>query len=214
MHLALPIRSVVPSLEGPVLAVLAGTTAPLSGRRVASLAGASHPAVTAALTRLTSAGLVRASHLPPAIVYVANRDHLAWPAIEALAQLRATALDLIRRTISGWEVRARTAIVFGSFARGDGDEDSDIDLLVVRPDWTDDEVDRRDQWEQQLGALGDVLERATGNRVHVVDEDLAKLRRRLEGGDPIVANWTADGIEVGGNVTWRTLLTQATDRPS
>jgi hypothetical protein len=49
MHAGLPLRSIIPTIDAPVLMVLAGTTRPLSGRRVAALAGASHPAVGAVL---------------------------------------------------------------------------------------------------------------------------------------------------------------------
>ena len=210
MHAGSPIRSVIPSLEGPVLSVLAGTTAPLSGRRVASLAGASHPAATACLGRLARAGIVTASPQGPSILYTANREHLAWPAIEALANLRTKTLGLLRVTTSGWEVAPEAALVFGSFARGDGDETSDIDMLFVRPAGLDDDPSRRRQWHEQLSSLGDLVERATGNSVQLLDEDLPKLRRRLDAGDPILTSWAQDGIELTGRPLRHVLNTATT----
>lgn len=197
MHVALPIRSIIPSLEGAVLPVLAGTTAPLTGRRVATLAGASHTATTAALRRLERAGIVVASQQGPSILYVANRDHLAWPALNALVGLRTAALQLLRHTISNWAVTPQSAVVFGSFARADGDESSDIDVLLVRPgdlSGTD-----RDTWQEQLSGLSDLVQRATGNSAQLLDEDSSKLRRRLDANDPVVDNWLKDGIHLAGN---------------
>jgi len=198
MHAGSPIRSIIPSLEGPVLSVLAGTTAPLSGRRVATLAGASHPAATACLGRLARAGVVTASPQGPSILYTANRQHLAWPAIEALASLRTTTLELLRVTTSEWEVAPEAAVVFGSFARGEGDEHSDIDMVLVRPAGLDEDPARLRQWHEQLSALGDIVQRATGNSVQLLDEDLQKLRRRLDANDPIVTSWEQDGIQLTG----------------
>ena len=36
MHAGLPVRSIIPTIDAPVLTVLAGTTKPLPGRDVAS----------------------------------------------------------------------------------------------------------------------------------------------------------------------------------
>lgn len=198
MHVGSPLRSVIPSLEGAVLAVLAGTTSPLSGRRVAGLASASHPAATAALRRLAQSGIVLATHQGPSILYVANREHLAWPAIEALARLRPATLDLLRTTIGTWPLAAQSAVVFGSFARADGDQHSDIDVLLVRPDGVDAEEMMQMQWQEQLSGLSDTVQRATGNSVQLLDEDLGKLRRRLDASDPLVTSWLDDSIHLAG----------------
>ena len=42
-------------------------------------------------------------------------------------------LDAMRAEIASWQTEPVTALCFGSFARGEGDEDSDVDLLLVRP---------------------------------------------------------------------------------
>ena len=60
MDLTDPMSSVVPSVHGTVLSVLARTRAPLTGRRVAELASspASQRQVANVLTALTEAGVV------------------------------------------------------------------------------------------------------------------------------------------------------------
>lgn len=208
MHAGLPLRSIIPTIDAPVLTVLAGTTRPLSGRRVAVLAGASHPAVGAVLARLTQAGIVTATPQGPSVLYVANRDHLAWPAIETLTRLRGAALDLMRDSIGSWPIAPRTALLFGSFARADGDDSSDIDLLLVQPNMPP--GGRAAQgWEHQVGELQERVQRATGNHVQVLDEDLGKLRRRVLAADPILDSWRADGLVLAGTVTLDDVLLDA-----
>ena len=212
MHAGLPLRSIIPTIDAPVLTVLAGTTRPLSGRRVAVLAGASHPAVGAVLARLTEAGIVTATPQGPSVLYVANRDHLAWPAIETLTRLRGAALDLMRDSIGSWPIAPRTALLFGSFARADGDDSSDIDLLVVPPNmpsgvraaqgW-------QQRWEHQVVELQERVQRATGNYLQVLDEDLAKLRLRVQVADPLLDSWRTDGLVLAGTVTLDEVLLEA-----
>lgn len=57
-----------------------------------------------------------------------------------------------------------TAWLFGSAARGDGSETSDIDIAVVRADSVDpDDAD----WSSQLVELSDAVTRWTGNDASV-----------------------------------------------
>jgi predicted nucleotidyltransferase len=212
MHAGLPLRSIIPTIDAPVLTVLAGTTRPLSGRRVAVLAGASHPAVGAVLARLTEAGIVTATPQGPSVLYVANRDHLAWPAIETLTRLRGAALDLMRDSIGSWSIAPRTALLFGSFARADGDDSSDIDLLLVPPNMPSSAragQGWQQRWEHQVVELQERVQRATGNHVQVLDEDLGKLRRRVQAADPILDSWRADGLVLAGSATLDEVLLDA-----
>lgn len=212
MHAGLPLRSIIPTIDAPVLTVLAGTTRPLSGRRVAALAGASHPAVGAVLARLTEAGIVTATPQGPSVLYVANRDHLAWPAIETLTRLRGAALDLMRDSIGSWPIAPRTALLFGSFARADGDDSSDIDLLVVQPDMSSGARAAQgwqQRWEHQVTELQERVQHATGNHLQVLDEDLGKLRRRVQAADPILDSWRADGLVLAGTATLDEVLLEA-----
>jgi len=93
MHLGQPARSLVPTIDAPVLLALHATTRPLTGRRLATLAGASHTAVNAILGRLTRAGVVLVERQGNAVLYRANRDHVGWAVVEALAGMRRSALD-------------------------------------------------------------------------------------------------------------------------
>jgi predicted nucleotidyltransferase len=195
MHLGQPARSLVPTVDAPVLLALHATTRPLSGRRLATLAGASHTAVNAILGRLTRAGVVLAERQGNAVLYRANRDHVGWAVVEALAGMRRSALDAMRAEIASWQNAPVTALCFGSFARGEGDEDSDVDLLLVRPS---DVAELDDTWDRQQQALRELVQDATGNDCQILDIDLPRLLRHVDLDDPLVSNWLHDGVLLSG----------------
>ena len=77
-----------PSLEVESLAVLAGTTKPLTGRQVARMVRhGSDRGVRLALNRLAEQGLVDTLEAPPAVLYALNREHIAAPVAVALVGL-------------------------------------------------------------------------------------------------------------------------------
>jgi hypothetical protein len=65
-------------------------------------------------------------------VHELNREHVAAPVAEGLADLRLTLWKRFRTALAGWNPKPVYGCVFGSTARGDGDVQSDIDLLLVR----------------------------------------------------------------------------------
>ena len=87
MDLAQPLSTLVPSVDGYVLTVLARTEAPLTGRRVALLARrGSRPAGQAVRDRLVEHGVVHAQSAGSAVLYLLNRDHLlAEPLVAAVS---------------------------------------------------------------------------------------------------------------------------------
>ncbi len=120
-------------IDMEVVLVLRGTTRPLTGREVARLVRAgSQPTVNASLRRLAEEGLVHAEEAGNAYLYTFNRQHLAAPALEQLAGIRSELERRLRTEIAEWEIAPTHASIFGSAARGDGDNSSDIDVFVVR----------------------------------------------------------------------------------
>jgi DNA-binding transcriptional ArsR family regulator len=183
MDIAHPYAAICPTLDSTVLATLAGTTKPLTGREVARLTGrSSHSGVLDALSRLTEHGLVDRAEAGRALLYSLNREHLAAPAVDVLAGMRAELLERLRRAIDEWEVAPIHASLFGSVARGDGDTRSDVDLFVVRPDAT---VADDPAWQAQRDDLAVRVQRWTGNRASIAEvseTELAQLggsRRRI-----------------------------------
>jgi predicted nucleotidyltransferase len=151
--------------------------------------------VNAILGRLTPAGIVLAEGQGSAVLYRANRDHVGWAVVEALAGMRRSALEAMRAEIESPRSAPVTALCFGSLARGEGDEDSDVDLLLVRPS---DVAEFDDTWDRQQQALRDLVQSATGNDCQIVDIDLPRLLRRVELDDPLVSNWLHDGVLLSG----------------
>src|SRR4051794_13995076 len=94
------------------------------------------------LVRLEEQGLVHGSDAGPARLYLLNREHVAAEVAVALSSLRSRLFARIRSDLESWEIRPVSAALFGSVARGDGDVNSDNDLLLVRPDGVEDDDER------------------------------------------------------------------------
>lgn len=178
MDLSSPIQSVIPGGRGEVLAVLARTDRPLTGRRVAELTDGrlSQKGTNLALRALARSGLVLVEAHPPAKLYRLNRSHLAAPSIEALSTLRDRLIAAMIEHIDFWEIRAEGAWLFGSAARGDGGEGSDIDVLLVRPETVEETV-----WDAQVERFATAVRTWTGNPCAVIeytaDEFAAQMSR-------------------------------------
>lgn len=198
MDLNSPVRSVAPSLHLEVLAVLAGTTRPLTGRQVHRLLPrmASQSGVRLVLGALATSGLVRLTEAGSANLYELNRDHVAAPAALALVDLRGELLRRIRLSFQGWHTRPLAAALFGSAARGDGDVDSDIDVFVVRPAHVpvDDAL-----WVRDVAALNGDIRRWSGNAGSIVEADPDQVAAMMARGEPIVAQLLADQVPLLGS---------------
>lgn len=188
-----PIRS---PIDMEVLRVLRGTTRPLTGREVARLVHAgSQPAVNASLRRLSHEGLVHAEEAGNAYLYTLNREHLAAPAVELLADVRAELERRLRHEIAGWQAAPVHVSIFGSAARGDGDTRSDIDIFVVRPRGVSKDDPR---WQEQLAQLSGRVLAWTGNHAGVADISEADTRRLRRERPPIVDELNRDAITIVG----------------
>ncbi|MEZ5310330.1 MAG: nucleotidyltransferase domain-containing protein [Microthrixaceae bacterium] len=186
MDVSMPIMTVVPSLDGPVLAALAATTEPMGLGTVHNRAGrGSKSGVRSVLLRMVDDGLV--IDVPGG--YLLNRDHLAAPAVELLASLHGELTNRIRSVVEEWNIAPTLVGLFGSAARRDGDANSDIDVLVVSDD---------PDLDESVDALAEQIRRWTGNRAQVIGRspnEIARLRRAKE---PILAEWTRDLVVITG----------------
>ena len=186
MDVAVPLRAVVPTLDGPVLSVLAATTAPLSLAEVHRRAGdGSKSGIRRVLLRLVAEGLVL--EVPGG--YVLNRDHLAAPAVELLANLHGELMARIRHEVGAWSPAPRLVGLFGSAARRDGDARSDIDVVVVSDEVSGDDVER----------LRDRIEAWTGNTAQIIALTPADVRRLRRATEPIVGVWERELAVICGD---------------
>jgi predicted nucleotidyltransferase len=186
MDVAAPIRSVVPSLDGPVLAVLASTTAPLALADVHRRAGGSKSGIRQVLRRLVGEGIV---HDVPG-GYLLNRDHVAAAAVELLANLHGELVDRIRSEVERWPEAVDLVGLFGSAARRDGDSTSDIDVLVVS---------KADHLADLVDHLTERIQAWTGNPAQVLGLTPAHLRRLRRAKEPITAAWDRELVVICGD---------------
>lgn len=193
MDLSNPVKAIIPSLEGEVYAVLARTTSPLSGSKVAELAeSGSNPGIRLALARLVRQGTVTAMSSGPSLLYTANRDHLLWHAIESAVRSADGVVRELKQRISSLATKhadpSREALVtlalFGSVARGSSNADSDIDLLAVFP--TPGMTERDDALVDEIAAE---VPRWTGNVCNIYPLTWSSLDYLVSQGDPMVSSW-------------------------
>lgn len=197
MDLSFPLATITPTLDAGVLHVLAATTAGCSGAEVHRRLGrGSDEGVRKVLARLVAQGVVLAETPARYPVYRLNRDHVAVPHIEALTRVREKIVGNIRSEVASWEVEPSHAGLFGSFARGVADSDSDIDVLLVRPDSLVDSEE--DAWLEQLDRLDRCIRAWTGNAAQIVDLAPANLGMMARDADPLVDSWRAEDIQIHG----------------
>jgi predicted nucleotidyltransferase len=195
MDFSRPLAVVTPTLDADVLGVLAAGTVPLTGREIQRRANASQEGVRRALDRLTRQGTVLRDRAGNAHLYRLNRDHLAAPYIEALANLRLELLERLREAIAAWEVPPIVVVLFGSAARGEAGTESDLDILVVGPSAGPDE---HATWRAQLDSLEANVFAWTGNDTRVIEFGAAELTRTQS--DPFLADVAREGIPLFGSL--------------
>lgn len=168
----------IPGVQGRVLTVLARTEAELTMRSVAELAGVSANQATVVLNRLVRLGLVERRDVGAAALVRLVRENEAARSVLALVDLR----DGVLARLAG-EARTIRPVpiclaVFGSFARGEAHENSDVDVLVVPPPAA---LADTGQWTEALGHWADRAARIAGNPVNLLEatvEELPRLVRR------------------------------------
>jgi predicted nucleotidyltransferase len=194
MDLSEPEAALCPTLDGPVLIVLAATTRPLAAREVARLVRrGSWGGVRKVLLRLAEHGVVTVQEAGNVTLYTLNRRHLAAPAVNLLAGLRQELARRLSESVSAWETAAVHASLFGSAARGDGSTASDVDLFIVRPRNV---AEDDEQWRTQLDQLAIDVLAWTGNHAgisEVGESELTRLRRT-----PAAKSIRAEGITLAG----------------
>ena len=202
MDLSNPVSTIIPKLDGNIYRVLARTTTPFSGARVAALAGkASYPGILTALRRLVLQGTVLVEQAGSSYMYRANREHILWAAIEqavaaaesVLPTLRLRLSQLVDERLGATASKDSTLAIFGSVARGTSTVDSDLDIVAVFPDYLPEEGGA-----ELVDALSESTRRWTGNDCNVYVATASRLRELVEMKDPIVESWRSDAVTFHG----------------
>lgn len=208
VNVGAPILDIVPGARGRILQALCWSQSGASGREIARRAGVPGSTAAPILLDLAAAGVVLQEPGVPAYRYSLNRAHVLVAGVLALVGAHASLLDHLRMRIAEWSTPPVAAWMYGSTARGDGDRDSDIDLLFVLPDGLDEEQRQRWHDEQAAPLMEDVFDR-TGNQAsylwHTVDTFLEMEATR----SAFSANLHAEGIDLlPDSSSWRR-VTQA-----
>jgi hypothetical protein len=221
-----PTRAVTATLDGPVLAVLARAGKPLTVGEIAALTPrGSEIGIRRSLARLVEQGIVRAAEMGRNRVHELNREHVAAPVAEGLANLRLALWKRFRTALASWNPKPVYGCVFGSAARGDGDVQSDIDLLLVRAPTAGDVDPRRksasrasavagyvtetlalqlterqvSKWARQVGQLHDLVPSWTGNPLQVVEMSAFEWADHRRRSTPLFLEIARDAIQVAGD---------------
>jgi predicted nucleotidyltransferase len=197
MDFSRPFHVVSPSLDGDVLAVLSRADATLTGAQVHRLVGhSSDEGVRKALERLVRQGIVEREAAGAAYLYSLNREHLAARWVEGLAGLSRQFVKRLRESFETWRPKPAVALLFGSVARGEATKDSDLDLLLIRPD----SVDGDDPtWRGQVLELQRSAMAWTGNEARVIEYAERELAD-LAGKEPVLEEVATEGIELVGSL--------------
>lgn len=195
MDFVRPIEAVIPGVQGRVLAVLAETTAELNLRTIARLSGVSLAQVSRVLPALVDLGLVERREAPPSSLFRLVPEHVAAGPLVALARGRDGVIEEMGRVVAALPVTPASVIIFGSFARGEADAESDIDTVVVRPVGVDESdeswVDSIEQWRSQI-------QRVSGNPVEVLEVGSEEIGARLSSRQPVWRDIRREGIAIHG----------------
>lgn len=195
MDFVRPIEAVIPGVQGRVLAVLAETTAELNLRTIARLSGVSHAQASRVLPGLVELGLVERREAPPSSLFRLVPEHIAAGLLLALARSRDGLIEEMGRVSAVLPVVPVSVIVFGSFARGGADAESDIDAVFIRPVGVDESdeawADSVEQWRSQI-------RRASGNPVEVLEIGSEEIGARLRSGRTVWRDIHREGVVVHG----------------
>jgi predicted nucleotidyltransferase len=196
MQLNRPLATIAPTLDADVLAVLAQHEMTCTaGQLHRMLDRYSEEGIRKVLLRLVRQGVVQSTKIGGAYTYQLNREHLAAGPIIQLAHLAQTLFQQIEELLEDWDLRPQYAAIFGSAARGTMTEESDIDILLVRPDNTPIDI-----WDAQVIALTSNVSRWTGNDLRPLEYTASELLAASN--EPVVRDVVRDGLTVAGQRAW------------
>jgi predicted nucleotidyltransferase len=196
-----------------LLRVLLDSATPLSAREAARLAGLAHSGALRALRALVELGAVRRTETPGQHLYVVNRDNfLVEHALAVLFSNERARVGEVFRSITAAlqpflaDNCVRSAVVYGSAARGDDGPGSDLDLLVV----TRSDKDVGNVHSHLVQVAAPVLSDRFGLDLSPVVISVEQLVRQADGNDPLVGAVLREGRQIAGASIDRLLELQRT----
>jgi predicted nucleotidyltransferase len=191
-----PVQALIPGAQGKILGVLADTTAQLNLTTISRLAGVSLAQASRVLPELVHLGLVDRVEAPPSALFRLMDESVAGRLVRSMTNLRFLALEAVGDCSAVQKPPPELVIVFGSFARGEADAESDLDIVIVRPADID---DSDSAWAESTVTLSQDLARALGNPVNTLEVEANDLERRLKSRSELWRSIRNEGIVVYGD---------------
>lgn len=117
--------------------------------------------------------------------YRLNRHHVLASAVINACEVRAEISSRIEQEVDLLSPQPVHGSIFGSFARGGGTPESDIDMLFLVADRNGPD----DTWYAQLQLFADKMCRWTGNRVEYLAFNETEFQKVLSNREPVVDSW-------------------------
>ncbi len=168
-----PVEAIIPGATGRILATLSRVDAELPVSTLASIAGVGRTRASGIISELTALGIVDRREIGRTVMVSLARRSAAGEVIDRLAHLGTEVIARLRSLATKLEPAPETLFVFGSFARGEADANSDLDILAIRSPVAD-----PDKWAAALSGFAEQAHDLAGNRVQVLDYELDDLRRK------------------------------------
>lgn len=132
MKLQNPFTAICSDADAAVLLALGRAPVELTAQQVYGLAaGPSLSSVRRSLDRLAQGGVIHERVLGQARGYSLNQQHLLAGPIQKIAHATEELYSRIAQSLDAWPVSVAGCVLFGSAARGEMGDSSDIDLLIL-----------------------------------------------------------------------------------
>ena len=144
---------------------------------------------------LVELGLVERREAPPSALFRFVPNHVASRAVAMLTDARTTVLQELKLTAGRLSVPPVSVIVFGSFARGETDRSSDIDILIIRASRVGEDDP---EWRAAIDEWLEGARRLTGNRVELLEVAAEEAGAKLRSKKQLWSDIQREGIVVHG----------------
>lgn len=168
-----PVEAVIPGAVGRLLAALARVEAELPISTLANIAGVGRTRASGIVAELSGLGVVERREIGRTVLVSLTRDSAAGELIDRLAHLDSEVIARLRTLADQIEPVPESLMIFGSFARGEADADSDLDVLAIRPTTAN-----PDKWAASLSSFAQQAQALAGSPVQLLEYDLENLRRK------------------------------------
>jgi predicted nucleotidyltransferase len=188
------IAAIIPGVQGKLLEGIAGLGRSVTSRQAASIAQVSDNQASKILRELAALGILNRTDAGNAALYELSPTNLAASLILQICNLRQRLFEAMRAQSKEMSEREPGVWIaaFGSTARGNSTLESDIDVVIVRPDLAG--PDRRDLWDRMILEFSESISSLAGNAVNPVEY----WRSEVDPGRPFWKEVLRDEVTIAG----------------